>query len=220
MQTPAEGDDATATSRRRLPGGPVAVIASVAFIALLAYGLLAKATDTTIDNALAEGTAPVAPGFSLDVLQAGSMPDELRGAVADGELELAELRGEPVVLNFWASWCEPCAEEAPILEEGWRRFREQVVFVGLDMQDVTGDAEDFLARYGVTYPNIKDPADDVAAEYGTAGIPETYFIDDEGRVVAHAIGVLDERLLVEGVRAAVRGEVLGSLDGGAVRARK
>jgi cytochrome c biogenesis protein CcmG/thiol:disulfide interchange protein DsbE len=201
----------------------VAVAASAAFVALLAYGLLAKAPDTTIDTALAQGEAPEAPAFALEVLQPGSVPDELRPvrtAAADDQLRLDELRGFPVVLNFWASWCDPCGEEAPVLEAGWRRYQDQAVFIGLDMQDVRTDATDFLDRYGISYPNVKDPADDVAGDYGASGIPETFFIDEDGRVVAHAIGVLDEKLLEAGVQAAVRGEVLGNFNGGAVRSTR
>jgi thiol-disulfide isomerase/thioredoxin len=115
----------------------LSALAAVAlFLALLVYGLLSKPADTTIDSRLAEAKAPRAPGFALEVLQEGSpgprLERRLEAASYDGELALQELRGAPVVLNFWASWCPPCREEAPRLERSWRESRDRgVVVLGL-----------------------------------------------------------------------------------------
>jgi cytochrome c biogenesis protein CcmG/thiol:disulfide interchange protein DsbE len=110
-------------------------------------------------------------------------------------LRLSDLRGRPVVVNFWASWCPPCRDEAPVLEGAWQEYRAKgVVFVGVDIWDTDGDARRFLSEYGVSYPNGMSPKGEepVAVGYGLTGIPETYFIDREGNVARKWIGPLDE----------------------------
>jgi cytochrome c biogenesis protein CcmG, thiol:disulfide interchange protein DsbE len=189
------------------------------FVALLAYGLMSKPADRTIDSSLADAEAPPAPAFALEVLQDGAPGQRLerllRPAVADGELALAELRGSPVVLNFWASWCPPCREEAPRLERTWRTNRARgVVVLGLDMQDLTGDARAFIREFGISYPNVRDPGDDVARDWGVTGLPETFFISARGRVVAHVIGAISNGQLEAGIMAAARGRPAGVLQGG------
>jgi cytochrome c biogenesis protein CcmG/thiol:disulfide interchange protein DsbE len=205
---------------RRLHAGRWAVFALVAaFVALLAYGLASKGTEDRIDEALASGHAAAAPGFSLEVLARGDLPPRLGGPLAAtverGRLALADLRGHPVVLNLWASWCTPCREEAGRLERGWRALGPKgVLFVGLDIQDLRGDALGFLRKYGATYPSVREPGRDVANSYGATGIPETYFIDRRGRVVGHVIGVVSAAQLAAGARAALAGRVAGRTSGG------
>jgi cytochrome c biogenesis protein CcmG, thiol:disulfide interchange protein DsbE len=122
-------------------------------------------------------------------------------------LNLASLRGKPVVLNFWASWCVPCKGEASMLESAWRQYRKQgVVFVGVDWHDVSGDARTFLARHGVTYPTVLDRSGNVADSYGISAVPETYFIDRKGRLVGeHIIGTVvhQKDAFYRGVQAAL-----------------
>jgi cytochrome c biogenesis protein CcmG/thiol:disulfide interchange protein DsbE len=210
----------THTDRRR--GGwlsaPVlaALVLVAGFVALLGYGLVATEPNETIGNRLAAGRPAPAPGFDLPVLSRGSSKDpRLARALADGRLGLGELRGGPVVVNFWASWCPPCRTEAPRLERAWRRHgRDGVVFVGLNMQDVTDDARAFLEQFDVRYPNVRDGSDAVARDWGVTGLPETFFVDRRGRVVGRVIGAIDSRQLRDGIRAAVRGVPLGSLQGG------
>jgi cytochrome c biogenesis protein CcmG/thiol:disulfide interchange protein DsbE len=192
------------------------------FLALLAYGVLNKGPDNTIQQRLDEGRSAPAPAFSLEVLELGSPPPQLRpkvaAAAADRELSLEELRGTPVVLNLWASWCSPCEEEAPRLEQGWRQFGPRgVLFLGLDQQDLRGDARGFLRDFKITYPTIREPGREVARSYGATGIPETYFISKTSRVVAHVIGVASGKQLLAGISAAVSGRPLGSRKGGALR---
>jgi cytochrome c biogenesis protein CcmG/thiol:disulfide interchange protein DsbE len=209
-----------ATTGRRLHVGRWVVLALVAaFLALLTYGLLSKGTDDRIDQALASGRAVSAPGFSLEVLERGTLPGRLQrrlGAeLASGHLSLAALHGVPVVLNLWASWCTPCRQEADRLQRGWQSFGPRgVLFLGLDIQDVRGDGENFIHEYGVTYPSVREPGREVANSYGATGIPETYFVDRRGRVVAHVIGVVSDEQLRVGARAAKRGVVAGRSTGG------
>jgi len=203
----------------------LAIAGVLLLVGLLTYGVLTQGASTAIDDSLAEGEAPLAPEFDLVVLRAGQrlagLERELRPALADGQLALGELAGVPFVLNFWASWCVPCREEAPVLQRGWERHGPRgVLYLGLNMQDVTGDALGFLDEFGITYPNIREPDRDTAIAYGATGIPETYFVSARGRVVSHVVGVVSERQLDAGVRAAKAGSVLGSLSGGAIRPQR
>jgi cytochrome c biogenesis protein CcmG, thiol:disulfide interchange protein DsbE len=199
--------------------GLIAILSLIAaLLALLAYGLTASSPDDSIDSRLAERRGAQAPALELPVLQQGSLgplSDELRPALADDRLALEELRGSPVVLNFWASWCPPCRSEAPLLERTWRPLRTQgVVMLGLNMQDLTGDARDFLREFHVTYPNVRDQSDDVAIDWGVAALPETFFIDATGRVVGHVIGAVSDSQLRAGISAARSGKPVGARSGG------
>src|SRR5438093_11982008 len=88
-----------------------------------------------------------------------------------GKLKLSSLRGKVVVVNFWASWCEPCKSEAPRFQQAFEHYGKRVAFVGVDTADYSGDAGQFLSRYGVTYPNVRDPDRSVLGKYGGLPIP-------------------------------------------------
>ena len=104
------------------------------------------------------------------------------------------MRGKTIVLNFWASWCGPCRDEMPLLQQGSKRWHgKDVVFVGIDAKDVRGDARKFLARYGVTYQNVYDGKGSMIGRYGVTGYPETYFIDKTGKVRYRIAGPFGER---------------------------
>ena len=204
--------------RSRLLAAAVVLVAG-AFLALLVYGLTTRAPSTSIDQTLAEAkAAPPAP-LALPLLAAGDRSDpraaRMSRAAADGTVRLAELDG-PMVLNFWASWCQPCAVEAPVLERGWRR-NTAVQFVGVNQLDLTGDAREFLKRHGVTFPSVRDKGDGTGRSWGITGLPETFFLDARHRVVGHVIGALDDKQLAAGIRAATDGRILGGVRGGGRR---
>ena len=115
----------------------------------------------------------------------------------DGQsLSLEGLRGKVVVLNFWASWCNPaCYEEAPVLERGWRAWRDRgVMVVGVDIQDTVEAAERFMHQFSLTFPNARDLSGKVSIDYGVYGVPETFFIDRRGRIRAKHVGAVTEEV--------------------------
>jgi cytochrome c biogenesis protein CcmG, thiol:disulfide interchange protein DsbE len=152
---------------------------------LLAWSLL-NDEGGGLAAAANRGERPTAPDFTLERL------DE------DGDLQLSSLRGKAVVLNVWASWCDPCKEEAPYLEQVWRSNRDRgLVVVGLDARDFRADAQRFAERFGLTFPLVYDGPGDELDGYGITGFPETFVIDREGRVVqafAGAVNGDDERV--------------------------
>ena len=195
------------------------VLAAVAFVALLAYGLTTKATNSTIDDALSRGESVAAPGFTLSSLAEGrDAGDAWAKAASDGDVSLSELRGTPLVLNFWASWCDPCRAEAKVLEKAWKQQSgSDVLFLGLDAQDAREDARDFISQFGLTFPHVRDPGNDTQREWGVTGLPETYFIAADGSVVGHVIGTVDDAQLRDGIAAAKSGRPVGADQGGEQR---
>lgn len=110
-----------------------------------------------------------------------------------GRFRLNQQRGKVVLINFWASWCVPCRDEAPVLERAWTRYgAPDVVFVGVDIWDNDQDARNFLKQFGVTYLNGPDVNGRAAIAYGVTGIPETYVIRPDGTVASHWIGPLTD----------------------------
>jgi cytochrome c biogenesis protein CcmG, thiol:disulfide interchange protein DsbE len=145
-------------------------IAAVALVATL-LGLLAWKLANG-EGARATGRAPT---FTLPRLD------------RPGSLSLTSLRGKAVVINFWASWCVPCRDEAPFLEAVWRKYRSRgLVVLGVDIRDFSNDARRFARRYGMTYPLVKDTGQ-VERQYGITGVPETFFVDRAGNLVGEAI---------------------------------
>lgn len=127
----------------------------------------------------------------------------------DGKkLSLDDLRGKTVFLNFWASWCPPCRAEARDLEAAWQRVKDSdVVFLGVDIQDTEEDARAFLREFSITYPNGRDLSGKVAVDYGVWGIPETFFIDPQGRITYKHVGSLGTALITAKLDEARRGIV-------------
>lgn len=125
----------------------------------------------------------------------------LEAVRGDGEVSLADLRGKPVVLNFFASWCAPCRRELPALREASHRFGGQVQFVGIDHQDVRTDAVALLDEFGIRYPAGFDPKGQTAFSYGLRGLPATVFITADGRVQTVRHGELDAATLERRITA-------------------
>jgi len=122
----------------------------------------------------------------------------------DGKpLALEALRGHVVVVNFWASWCYPaCYEEAPSLERAWKSYKDRgLVVVGVNFQDKDEPARRFLSQFGHTFPNAPDPAGRVSVDYGVYGVPETYFIDRQGRIRFKKVGPVTDELLKQQIEA-------------------
>lgn len=141
----------------------------VALLALLWFGLQQR---EIAGSKVVQVPFQTAPDFSLGLFNGSTLT--LSGALATGR---------PLVLNFWASWCGPCVDEAPALEAAARRAGGQVQFVGVNVEDVDADALSFLKRYGISYPNGSGNAGAISVNYGMRGVPETYFIAPDGRLI-------------------------------------
>jgi cytochrome c biogenesis protein CcmG/thiol:disulfide interchange protein DsbE len=116
------------------------------------------------------------PHFELPLLSGGTLSSE-------------RLEGSPVVLNFFASWCAPCREEAPLLERTWRAYRERGVrFVGVAINDAEADTRRFVDEFGITYPVVRDESDRLARALDVLGLPQTFFIDDSWRLLRVSSG--------------------------------
>lgn len=160
----------------------------VGVIGLLAYGFTVDPRN--IPSTLVGGQAP---DFQLQLLD---------GTV----VQLSDYRGRVVFLNFWASWCPPCRAEARLLEEAWRQVKDrEIVFLGVNIQDTEEGARRFIEEFGITYPNGRDPQSRIAINYGVYGIPETFFIDREGRITYKHIGALGGEILGQKLVEASRG---------------
>ena len=154
----------------------IVFVAVVAFISLMSYGLLTARGS----GPLSEGPAPP---FTLSLLEGG-------------ELSLGSLRGQMVVVNFWASWCPPCRDEAPVLARVWQAYRDKgVAFVGIAYRDTAVKAQAFLDEFGITYPSGLDTYSGIARAYRIQGVPETFFITRDGHIAGVHIGPITEAKL-------------------------
>ncbi|MET0404394.1 MAG: redoxin domain-containing protein [Cystobacter sp.] len=129
-----------------------------------------------------------APGFTLMSLTSGT------------RVNLAELKGQPVIINFWASWCGPCKMEHPVLEWGAREFGGEAQFLGVLFEDTDDNGRQFLSRMGASFPQLTDPRSRMAVDYGVAGVPETYFIDRQGTIRGKHVGPIDPESLANWVK--------------------
>jgi len=125
---------------------------------------------------------------------AGAPAFTLRRLEGPGKVSLASYRGKPVVLNFWASWCQPCKGEATVLERDWSRYRSRgVVFLGVDYHDLASDARTFVSHHALTFPMLEDGSGRVTTgRYGVSQVPETYVVSRQGRIVAHLAGPITD----------------------------
>lgn len=150
------------------PKSRLLIFGGIAVVVFLFLGVLALVTSQRMAGALASGTAP---DFELKTF--------------GGEtIRLSELRGRPVIVNFWASWCIPCREEAPLLQSTWLEYKDQgLVLIGVDYVDTDSEAKKFMEEFGITYPNGPDVGTRISQAYRITGVPESYFITREGKLL-------------------------------------
>ena len=167
---------------RLLSPAPIAVVvAIVALLGLLAYGVRSTAPDAGIEQALASGERPKAPDLRLPHLD------------GRGQASLADFRGQVVVLNYWASWCDPCRAESPLLERWHKRLSERGgTVLGVDVMDVSSDARAFVREFGLSYPMLRDAEGATQRSFGIVAYPETIVLDRAGRIAALRRGPVDE----------------------------
>ncbi len=164
------------TGRAKTVGQAIAIAAVVGLLGLLVWKL-AFGSGNGAAGALSKGEHPVAPAFTLSRLVS-----------ADGTVSIADLKGKPVIVNFWASWCIPCKDEAPALQKTYEKYRSQgLVVLGVDAQDFRQDAKRFAERFGITYPIVYDGSGSTLGKWGVTGFPETFFVDRSGRLVGERI---------------------------------
>ncbi len=175
----------------------VVVVLAAGLLGLLVYGVLNTGRDETLDGAVRQGERPVAPAqqVALPALDGGT------------RTKLADLRGKVVVLNFWASWCDPCKQEAPALERVQRRLerRGAGTVLGVTYKDFAEESRRFVRDYDLTYPSLRDDKLELAPAFGTVRLPETFVLDRDGRVVALSRGQVDGKFLERAVDEALNG---------------
>ena len=163
----------------------LAVVAVVALLGLLVYAVFGDRSE------------PVESSGSLNVV--GSLitydereaPDFSATSFSGEPVSLADFRGKTVVLNFWASWCPPCQEEAPVFSQLARdAANKDIVVIGVALWDQDADSQSFIQQYGLTYPNIPDHDGVIAVDYGVAGVPETFFIGPDGNLLGRYPGAV------------------------------
>jgi len=142
---------------------------AVTLLALLWFGLQQK---EIAGSKVVNVPFTTAPDFDLGLFD---------GSTFNLSDQLAQ--GKPVVVNFWASWCGPCADEAPLLESAAQRRGNDFTFVGVNVEDLDSDAQSFMKKYGISYPNGSGNAGPISIKYGMRGVPETYFIAPDGRLI-------------------------------------
>ena len=200
----ANGDDLLEQKPPRRPDGWKrllkigSIVITGAILVLAAFQLrsnsrAASGSFSVVDRrAQAEADGSQAPDFELPLLD---------GA---GELTLSSLRGSIVVLNFWASWCVPCREEAPDLQAAWIDYQDRGVrFVGVDERDDRAAALAFVDEFGITYPSVFDPAGSLADDFAFLGLPSTFVIDAEGKIRYRFTGFIDGPLLRSALDAVI-----------------
>ena len=176
------------------------VLVGAGLVSLLALGLLNK-TSVTERSGITRVQKP-APEFTLPLLNGG-------------RLEMARLRGQPVVINFWASWCPPCRLEAGLLERAWRSYKDQgVMFVGVDIQDTEAEGVAYVEEFDITYPNGLDAEGTITVDYGVIGLPVTFFVNRDGTVERRWVGAIAEARLVTWLDELVAGVALSGQEEG------
>ena len=167
----------------------VVLIVIIVFILLLGYALFGSKVATKTSPLIGKK----APDFTLTLF--------------DGkELKLSDFKGKTVLLNFWASWCIPCRQEARALENSWQIYKDKdVVFIGVNVWDDNSNALKYMNKFGGGYPHGTDPEEEIQVAYGVGGVPETFFIDPSGTIRDKFTGPLTEQIIDYFVPRAVNG---------------
>lgn len=171
-------DETSGWTHGRVFGVGIGVLVAVAVVGLLIVGLINRDQEFSIDRRIAENRAPFAPQVTLPVLFAG------QGVGPEGALvSLESLRGRHVVVNFWASWCGPCRDEAPILDRLSKTYGPRgVLFLGINVRDLTSSAKAFIDEFDLTFPSLRDGTSETEERFEATGVPETLIIDPDGKM--------------------------------------
>jgi cytochrome c biogenesis protein CcmG/thiol:disulfide interchange protein DsbE len=157
----------------------VALLAVAGLVMALALQLRARNATQPTSGAAPDFTLKVYPGYD--------------GGLGKPEIRLADLRGQVVFVNFWASWCVPCRDEQPAVEKVWRQYRSKgVIFVGVDYVDTEPAALKYLAEFGVSYPNGPDLGTKISPKYHIQGVPESFLVNRQGDIVLFKIAPISE----------------------------
>ncbi|MGB1582280.1 MAG: TlpA disulfide reductase family protein [Solirubrobacterales bacterium] len=174
--------------RKRSPFAIPIFLAVAALLALLTYGVVIKQGGNEFDNALAEGKRLPATVREVRVLN------------DDRTTSIKDYRGKVVLLNFWASWCEPCKEESPAIERAYKKYEDRgFVVLGADVDDLSADANEFVIANKLTYPILRYSSVDATKDFGTKRMPESFIIDRDGNVAALQRYQIDDAWLEKNV---------------------
>jgi cytochrome c biogenesis protein CcmG/thiol:disulfide interchange protein DsbE len=208
-ETPTPPETGERASPERTPplfrGLQILALAAVAgLFVLLVLRVLDAGRGGKLVGQIRAGKKPAAPKFVLPVIwgRSETWPRDARQALDDQQVSLEELRGRPVVINFWASWCSPCKNEAPLFRAAASAHAGRVVFLGIDTNDLKSDARRFLRKYEANYVSVRDRDASTQARYGLTGLPETYYLNARGRIVAHTPGEVRRSELEQGITQA------------------
>jgi len=159
----------------------IAAFIIIGFLGLLVWGMLNREPITGLSGVTMVNRP--APGFVLKTFEGNA-------------ISLADFRGRPVVINFWASWCPPCRDEAPLIERTWRAYKNRdLIFIGVNIQDRREDALNYMREFNITYPNGPDPTGEISIDYGVSGLPVTFFVSRDGKIVRRWVGALEPSVL-------------------------
>jgi DsbE subfamily thiol:disulfide oxidoreductase len=171
------------------------LLAALVLVGLVTLGIGLYGVLTQDETAAAPTEESLLPAF-----EAGPAPPIAGTTLAGGAFDLADLRGTPVVVNFWATWCAPCRKELPAIA-AWAKANPDVRVVGVDYEDDVADARAFADELGATWPMVVDADGRIGEAYGIPGLPATFLIDAEGRIVDRILGEVTEATLDERAKA-------------------